>query len=133
MATPVDAGSIYSEVRIRLDKLNKDLKAVSTGFDKMGKGIRTSSDSTEKTMTSNFKSIGLAGTLAIGIITVAFKKAISVFADTEQSLANVKAVSNATAAEFKELEEAANAAGTTTSLSTTDASADADAADDACT
>jgi TP901 family phage tail tape measure protein len=65
-------------------------------------------------MTNNFQNIGLAGVAAIGIITIAFKKAISVFAETEQGLANVKAVSNATAAEFKELEEAASDAGTTT-------------------
>ncbi len=37
MAAPVDAGSIYADVRIRLDRMNGDIKAVQTGFDKLGK------------------------------------------------------------------------------------------------
>jgi len=114
MASPVDAGSIYSEVRIRLDKLTADIGAVKTGFDKMGRDIRTSSNKTEKKLTSNFDSMKLAGTVAIAAITLAFKKSLTVFAQTEQSLANVKAVSNATAEEFNLLEQAAADAGTTT-------------------
>jgi len=114
MASPVDAGSIYSEVRIRLDKLTADIGAVRTGFDKMGRDIRTSSNKTEKKLTSNFDSMKLAGTVAIAAITLAFKKSLTVFAQTEQSLANVKAVSNATAEEFNLLEQAAADAGTTT-------------------
>ncbi len=114
MAAPVDAGSIFSDVRIRLDKLNGDIKAVNTGFDKLGKNLRENSDKTTKTQTDNFKKVGLAGVAAIGAITLAFKKSIAVFAETEQSLANVEAVSNATAAEFRELKNAAEDAGTTT-------------------
>lgn len=114
MAAPVDAGSIYSDVRIRLDRLTADIKAVNTGFDKLGKNLRDNSDKTTKKQTENFKQVGLAGVAAIGAITLAFKKSVSVFAETEQSLANVEAVSNATAAEFRELEQAASDAGTTT-------------------
>lgn len=55
--------------------------------------------------------------LAFGAVTLAVttaKNAISIFAETEQELANVKAVSNATAEEFEKLEEAALSAGETT-------------------
>lgn len=114
MATPVDAGSIFSDVRVRLDKLSGDIKSVQTSFDKMGTNVRKSSDKTTKTVTNNFKDMGLAGTVAIGAITLAFKKAVTVFATTEQSLANVRAVTNSTAAEFKLLQDAAAEAGTTT-------------------
>jgi len=114
MASPVDAGSIYSDVRVRLDKLQQDIISVKTGFDKLGKNIQDSSDKSTKTMTDNFKKIDLAGTAAIGAVTLAFKSAIGTFADTEQKLANVKAVSNATAEQFNELQKAANEAGTTT-------------------
>lgn len=114
MAAPVDAGSIYSDVRIRLDKLNGDIKAVNTGFDKLGKSLRTNSDKTTKTQTENFNKFKLSGVAAIAAVTLAFKQAITVFASTEQALANVQAVSNATAKEFKELEDAAESAGTTT-------------------
>lgn len=114
MAAPQDSGSIYSDIRLRLDKLQQDITSVKTGFDKLGKNIQSSSDKSTKTMTDNFKKINLAGTAAIGAVTLAFKSAITTFANTEQSLANVRAVSNATAEEFKTLKDAAEEAGTTT-------------------
>lgn len=105
-----DAGSIYSEVRIKLDALTADITAVNAQFDKIGTSVQAQNTKTKK----SFEDLGLAGTVAIGAITLAFKSAVSTFAETEQKLANVKAVSNATAAEFAQLEEAANEAGTTT-------------------
>lgn len=114
MATPIDAGSIYSDVRVRLDKLSGDIQSVKTQFDKLGKNLTDSSNKTTKTQTENFKKFELAGVAAIGAVTLAFKQSVSVFAQTEQKMANVKAVSNATAAEFAVLEKAAADAGTTT-------------------
>lgn len=114
MSSPEDAGSIYSDIRLRLDKTNADIAAVKSGFDKLSKDIQKNSNKTEEVVTDNFDKIKLSGVAAIGAITVAFKKSITVFAQTEQSLANVRAVSNATAEEFRVLEEAAADAGTTT-------------------
>lgn len=121
MAAPEDAGSIYSDIRIRLDKLNGDISAVKTGFDKMNSNITTGSDKTTKTMTKNFDAIKLAGTGAVIAITVAFKQAIKTFADTEQQLANVRAVSNATSKEFAQLEDAAKQAGVSTRFTASEA------------
>lgn len=111
---PVDAGSIYSDVRIRLDKLSADIGAVNTKFDQMAAKVDSSTKKTTASTTKSFNAFAVAGTAAIGLVTLAFKKAVTVFAETEQSLANVKAVSGATAAEFKLIEQAAADAGSTT-------------------
>lgn len=121
MAAPEDAGSIYSDIRIRLDKLNGDILSVKSGFDKMNSTITTGNDKTTKTLTKNFDNIKLAGTGAIIAITLAFKQSIKTFADTEQQLANVRAVSNATAKEFGQLEAAANKAGVSTRFTASEA------------
>ena len=110
----VDAGSIFSDVRIRLDKLNADVKAVDAKFDQLGKDIRSSNQKTEDQVTTNFNNISLSGIAAFAGISLAAKEAIKTFALTEQSLANVEAVTNATASEFNDLEKAAEAAGRTT-------------------
>lgn len=118
---PQDAGSIYSSVRIKLDKLSGDIRAVNTRFDQLGKNIQTQSTKTSNSMTKAFSAIGLAGPAAIGAVTLAFKSAVRTFAQTEQALANVAAVSNATEDEFRLLEEAAADAGTTTRFTASEA------------
>lgn len=41
---PADAGSIYSEVRIRLDKLKADIQSVNTAYDQMGAELTSKAD-----------------------------------------------------------------------------------------
>ena len=113
MAAPQDAGSIYSEVRIALDKLSGDIKKTQAKFDQLGNGVEQNTKKTTKKMDSLFSAFNISAVAAIGAVTLAFKKAISTFADTEQALANVKAVSGATEEEFKLLSDAASEAGTT--------------------
>jgi TP901 family phage tail tape measure protein len=110
----IDAGSIFSEVRIRLDKLGGDLKSVQTSFSKLGRQLVAGSKASTTEIAGNFNQMSLAGTAAFAAIALAAKQAISTFATTEQSLANVEAVTNATAAEFENLENAAKDAGRTT-------------------
>jgi len=114
MAAGVDAGSIYSEIRIALDKLNKDILQAQIAFDKFGTTNTKQSQTMEKTWKKSFSGMSLAGTVAVAAMTLAFKKAISTFANTEQSLANVRAVTGATAEEFAVLKNAAEEAGRTT-------------------
>ena len=43
----VDAGTIYSEVRIALDKLKGDIQQVEQNFDKIGKTTKGAADETQ--------------------------------------------------------------------------------------
>lgn len=110
----VDAGTIYAEVRIALDKLSGDVKGVQAQFDKVLKTGKTTADDTERSMGDSFKGINLAAVAAMAGITVAIKSAISTFAGFEQSMANTRSVTGATAEEFAMMEAAAEAAGKTT-------------------
>jgi len=107
----VDAGTIYSEVRIALDKLSADVKATQVQFDKIAKGSGTTSTNTKNNFTKAFDGIKLGAIAAFAGVTIAVKKAISVFADFEQSLANVGAVSGADAEQMAQLKKAAEDAG----------------------
>lgn len=110
----IDAGTIYSQVRVELDKLRADVSSVKTEFSKLNTNVQNQTSQTTKTATEGFNKYKLAGVAAIGAVTLAFKSAITTFAKTEQSLANVRAVSGATAEEFTKIEEAAASAGRTT-------------------
>jgi len=116
----VDAGTIYSEVRIELDKLKGDIRKTRTEFDKFGKSNQRQARKVQKSWTDKFKQINLAGVAAFAGIGVALKKAITQFADFEQAMANVQSVARATPEEFRRLEEAAQQAGETTAFSATE-------------
>ena len=107
----VDAGTIRSEVRVALDRLRADLKAVDARFDKFAKNQKNTQKKVETGWKKAFGGIGIAGIAAFAAIGLAVKSAVKLFADFEQSLANVESVAGATAAEMKELEEAAISAG----------------------
>ena len=110
----VDAGTIYSEVRVALDKLKGDLQQVETQFNKFGTTNTAAATKTEKSWKKSFGQVNLAGVAAFVAIGAAVKQAISVFASFEQSMANVQSVARATPEEFRLLEEAALKAGETT-------------------
>lgn len=59
----VDAGTIYSGVRVKLDALNRDVKSVQAEFDKIG-GAVSGVNNTVKATSSSF--LKLAGTFATG-------------------------------------------------------------------
>ena len=110
----VDAGTIYSEVRIALDKLKQDIGQVEAQFNKFSKQNATTANATEKKWTDSFKKINLQGVAAVAALTLAVKQAISTFANFEQSMANVQSVARSTPEEFRELEAAAIEAGEST-------------------
>ena len=117
----VDAGTIYSEVRIQLDKIKGDLAKLSTNFNKFAKENQARSTETQKTWTKNFEKINLAGVAAFAGIGLAVKGAVGQFAEFEQSMANVQSVARATPEEFAKIEAAAREAGETTKFSATEA------------
>ncbi|MFA7502993.1 MAG: phage tail tape measure protein, partial [Anaerovoracaceae bacterium] len=110
----VDAGTIYSEVRIELDKLRADLAKAESRFDQFGKQNQQQSNTVKKRWTDSFKQINLAGVAAFAGIGLAVRGAIRTFADFEQQLANVRSVAGATPEEFERIEAAAREAGETT-------------------
>jgi len=117
----VDAGTIYSEIRIQLDKIKGDIQKTEALFDKFGSTNKQQSEKVKKSWTNSFKNINLAGVAAFAAIGIAVKKAVTIFADFEQSIANVQAVTGATGDELQRLEEVALNAGETTRFTATQA------------
>lgn len=117
----VDAGTIFSEVRIEIDKLKGDIRRVETRLDQFGKNSQARSTTVTKNWTDSFKKINLAGVAAFAAIGFAIKKGVDTFASFEQSIANVQSVARATPEEFAAIEEAARAAGETTKFTATEA------------
>ena len=110
----IDAGSIYSSVRVRLDKLSGDIKSVERLLDHIGTSSQTNAKRTEDAFTDSFNATKLAGVAAFAAITVAMKQSIKVAGDYEQSIANVQSVVMGTDEVFQQLSEAAKEAGETT-------------------
>jgi len=102
---------------------DKGVKKVSKGTNAFGKGVvgaDTKSKGLNKTLLASAKSyLGLAA--AIGAAVKIGKEAIKIFAEFEQTMANVKAVTKATPEEFFRLKQAAKQAGETTRFSATQA------------
>lgn len=110
----VDAGTIYSEVRIQVNKLSGDIKNIETKLDQFAAKNKSQSTKVKNSWSNSFKQVNLAGIAAFAAIGIAVKKAISTFADYQQSMANVRSVTAASAEDFKRLENAAIEAGETT-------------------
>jgi TP901 family phage tail tape measure protein len=117
---PVDAGSIYSDVRVRLDKLKGDITAINTEFNKLGTGLGDGAKKAEKTVTESFGKM-LASIGALAGIRAVLQKVIGDFASFEQSMANVASVARATPEEFEKLNDAARRAGESTRFSASQA------------
>lgn len=116
----VDVGTVYSDVRVRLDRLKGDIAAVTKEFDKLGDGVTQSSEKTEKSVSASFGKM-LAKIGAFAGAQAIIRNVISTFASFEQSMANVAAVAGATPEEFEKLTAAAREAGETTKFTASQA------------
>lgn len=120
-----DAGSIYSEIRIRLDKLGIDIAQAEARIKRMGTDLDAQtgkdSDKISKNYTDSFGKINIGAAAMAAGATAAFKSLVSTFASTEQSLANVRAVTGASATDFDKLKKAAVEAGDKTRFSASQA------------
>lgn len=117
----VDAGSIYSDIRIRLDRLKGDLAQVNATFDNLAaKNTQNTAQFGSKwsnaagTATKALGAFNLAGVAAFTGVAMAIKKSVQLFGDFEQAMANTQSVTRSSAEDLKKLEEAAMDAGETT-------------------
>lgn len=121
MRAGVDAGSIYSDIRIRLDRLKGDLAQVNATFDNLAaKNTQNTAQFGSKwsnaagTATKALGAFNLAGVAAFTGVAMAIKKSVQLFGDFEQAMANTQSVTRSSAEDLKKLEEAAMDAGETT-------------------
>ncbi|KKN63346.1 hypothetical protein LCGC14_0502940 [marine sediment metagenome] len=117
----VDAGTIYSEVRIDINKLNGDIRQIETRLNQFANKNKQKSTEVKNSWSNAFKQMNLAGVAAFAAIVMAVKGATTAFTSYEQSMANVRSVTDATAEDFKKLEDAAIAAGESTRFTATQA------------
>lgn len=110
----IDAGTIYSDVRIKLDKLSGDIQKVDAKLDQLGNQNKKRSGEFQNSWENAFSAINISAVAVFAAIGLAVKKSIEIFAQFEQSMANVKAVTGATGEEFQILQDAALEAGQTT-------------------
>lgn len=118
---PENAGTVYSEIRIMLDKLTGDVKQTQALYDKLGVSIGTTSTQTEKKVNTSLQNINLAHIALFAAIAAYVKKSVTDYASFEQSLANVNSVAKASAADMALLEKAASDAGQATKFTGTQA------------
>lgn len=111
---PVDAGTIYSEVRIQIDKLRGDIRKVQTSFDQFSSKNAAQATNVENNWKKSFNALSLVGVAAFVAVSAAAKNGIKTFAQFEQSIANVRSVAGGTEEEFKKIEDAAISAGEST-------------------
>jgi TP901 family phage tail tape measure protein len=111
---PVDAGSIYSEIRIKLDKLTGDIKSVNSEFDKLATGTTK----TEEKVTKGFDAINLAGVAAFAAISAGIKSSIDAFSKFEDAMAQVRTTATGTEQDFAKIEQATLKLGSSTDFTT---------------
>jgi TP901 family phage tail tape measure protein len=117
----VDAGSIYSEVRVRLDLLKQDISSVEAEFDKFGTKNKEQTTKVEQDWSKGFNAASIAGVAAFVAIGAAVKQAIAVFAEFDDSMAQVHAVMSGSEQDFADLENAALAMGSSTHITAKEA------------
>ncbi len=146
----VDAGTIKSEIRIDIKKLEQDIGKVKSKFsslagdvkkptDRIAKAftgatdrikgaftrlsgsVKKSSDKIKNTFNNLSNSVKISAGIAFAAVGALAKASIGQFAEFEQSMANVQSVARGTPAEFKKLEDAALKAGETTRYSASQA------------
>ena len=110
----VNAGTIYSDVRIQLDKLSGDIQKIDAKFDQLSASNAKQAQTVKKNWKSSFNALTVAGVAAFAAVTAAAKEGIKTFATFEQSIANVRSVAGGTEEDFNKIEEAARSAGETT-------------------
>lgn len=116
-----DAGSIFAEVRIRLDKLQGDIAQTTARVDGLERDVTASTTSMEKKAKGNFTAMSVAAVAASTVIVASFRSLITSTASYGQALSDVQAATRGTAEDLAKLEQAASSAGDELATSTTDA------------
>lgn len=116
-----NAGSIYAEVRIRLDQLTNDLKQATSKIDSFERSVTDGTANASKKATSNLSAMSLASIAAAAGIASAFRSLITTTADYSSALAGVQAATRGTSDQLAQLEGAAKSVGDQFGNSTTQA------------
>ena len=104
----IDAGSIYSDVRIRLDKLNGDIKSVQTSLDKITKASKKTAKESQKGLGKFFsfiKSSGVGSFLALSAVVAGTVKYLK---DSEKAASDAQEVYSKFDTVFESISESAN-------------------------
>lgn len=107
-------GSIYSEIRLRMDKLNGDIAkakaqlATASGFiERMGRDAADKFNEKMKSVSDTLQGVGVAVT-GVGVgVAAALGKAVVTTANFDKQMSKVRALSGATEADFQKLRQAA--------------------------
>jgi TP901 family phage tail tape measure protein len=114
-----NAGSIFSEIRIELDKLRADTKQAENIQNSLNTNSKKKANIFTNLWNNAFKAI--TGYLAFRQITKIITQAIGGFAEFGQKIANVVAVAGDAPGTFEKLEQAAKDAGETTRFKASEA------------
>lgn len=111
----VDAGSIYSEVRLKLGNLAADISTVNSKLDMMYRNSEKRSKGFGEFWKGAFQTAFGFGTIQIiQRVIGAMREMIGIFSGFQQSMKNVQSVTGAVGDEFRQLNDAAKEAGETT-------------------
>ena len=121
---PVDAGSIFSDVRIKLDKLTGDIASINASFDNLVSKNKTQTDQIGKNFQEStkkgkegFEGLKLEGVLAFALIADAMKETVKSFTEFEESMQRNRSVMTGSEQDFAALEQAALKTGSSTEFS----------------
>lgn len=107
----VDAGTIYAQIRIELNKLKSDLSIARGQIKNFGTQNKNTTNNISKNWKAAYATLAVVGAAAFSKMSTVVKNAVTIFANFEQSIANVQSVARATPEEFAKIEEAARSAG----------------------
>ena len=116
-----NAGSIFADVRIRLDKLKQDLVEATTSIDKFEKTLSDGAEQASKKTVSSLNAMSIAAVVVSAKIVNAFRSMLVTTGEYGQALSNVQAATRGTSEQLAGLEEAAVSAGDGMATSTTEA------------
>jgi len=116
-----NAGSIFAEVRIRLDKLNSDVAQVTAKIDGLERTVIGATDNMAKRGAANLNALTVASVAASAAIVASFRSLITQTSAYQDALSGVQAATRGTTADLDNLEKAAEASGDAFATSTTDA------------
>ncbi len=108
MAAPVDAGSIYADVRIRLDRLNGDIKSVKTSLDKVTKASKETAKESQRGLGKFFsfiKTSGVGSFLALSAVIAGTTKFLK---DSEEAASDAMEIYSKFNTVFSSIKESAN-------------------------
>ena len=108
---PTDAGSIYADVRIRLDTLEKDILSIKSKLGNFVSSSQKSAGAFSKIWQGAFTALGFSGVRILHKMIAKIGELVGAFVGYQQSMKNVQSVTRAVGEEFRLMDDAAKSAG----------------------